>query len=85
MYRGAGNPKKAFELVQYNLDNGLREVRRGSGFHMPTYYHMGLALKDLGQYREAAESFSTGLKRQSNYAWACWGLIGCLSHKREAR
>lgn len=70
MYRDAGNPKKALELVQYNLDDGLGEAGKGSGFHMPTYYHLGLALTDLGQYREAAEAFSTGLERQSNYAWA---------------
>jgi len=69
MYRGAGNPKKALELVQYNLDNGLGEAGKGSGFHMPTYYHLGLALTDLGQYREAAEAFSTGLQRQPDYAW----------------
>jgi len=70
MYRGAGNPKKALELVQYNLDNGLGEAGKGSGFHMPTYYHLGLALTDLGQYREAAEAFSTGLQRQPDFAWA---------------
>lgn len=70
MYRDAGNPKKALELVQYNLDNGLGEAGKGSGFHMPTYYHLGLALTDLGQYREAAEAFSTGLQRQPDYAWA---------------
>ncbi|MBZ9780230.1 tetratricopeptide repeat protein [Pseudomonas sp. REP124] len=70
MYRDAGNPKKALELVQYNLDNGMGEAGKGSGFHMPTYYHLGLALTDLGQYREAAEAFSTGLQRQPDYAWA---------------
>lgn len=70
MYRDAGNPKKALELVQYNLDHGLGEAGKGSGFHMPTYYHLGLALTDLGQYREAAEAFSTGLQRQPDYAWA---------------
>jgi tetratricopeptide (TPR) repeat protein len=70
MYRDAGNPKKALALVQYNLDNGLGEAGKGSGFHMPTYYHLGLALTDLGQYREAAEAFSTGLQRQPDYAWA---------------
>lgn len=70
MYRDAGNPKKALELVQYNLDNGLGETGKGSGFHMPTYYHLGLALTDLGQYREAAEAFSTGLQRQPDFAWA---------------
>jgi len=69
MYRDAGNPKKALELVQYNLDNELGEAGKGSGFHMPTYYHLGLALTDLGQYREAAEAFSTGLQRQPDYAW----------------
>lgn len=61
MYRAAGNPKKALELVQYNLDNGMGEAGKGAGFNMPTYYHLGLALTDLGQYREAAEAFSTGL------------------------
>ena len=60
MYRGAGNPKKALELVQYNLDNGLGVTGKGSGFHMPTYYHLGLEPTDLGQDREAAEAFSTG-------------------------
>ncbi|WP_196304744.1 tetratricopeptide repeat protein [Pseudomonas fluorescens] len=70
MYRDAGNPKKALELVQYNLDNGLGETGKGAGFHMPTYYHLGLALTDLGQYREAAEAISTGLERQPDYAWA---------------
>ncbi|MDQ0652557.1 tetratricopeptide (TPR) repeat protein [Pseudomonas cedrina] len=70
MYRDAGNPKKALELVQYNLDNNLGEAGKGAGFHMPTYYHLGLALTDLGQYREAAEAFSTGLQRQPDYAWA---------------
>ncbi|WP_460135158.1 tetratricopeptide repeat protein [Pseudomonas sp. S1_E04] len=70
MYRDAGNPKKALELVQYNLDNGMGEAGKGSGFHMPTYFHLGLALTDLGQYREAAEAFSTGLQRQPDYAWA---------------
>jgi tetratricopeptide (TPR) repeat protein len=70
MYRDAGNPKKALELVQYNLDNAMGEAGKGSGFHMPTYYHLGLALTDLGQYREAAEAFSTGLQRQPDYAWA---------------
>ncbi|ROO36120.1 N-acetylglucosamine transferase [Pseudomonas sp. AF76] len=70
MYREAGNPRKALELVQYNLDNGLGEAGKGSGFHMPTYYHLGLALTDLGQYREAAEAFSAGLERQPDYAWA---------------
>jgi tetratricopeptide (TPR) repeat protein len=70
MYRDAGNPEKALELVQYNLDNSLGEAGKGSGFHMPTYYHLGLALTDLGQYREAAEAFSTGLQRQADFAWA---------------
>ncbi|UBM23653.1 tetratricopeptide repeat protein [Pseudomonas sp. p1(2021b)] len=70
MYRDAGNPKKALELVQYNLDNGIGEAGKGTGFHMPTYYHLGLALTDLGKYREAAEAFSTGLQRQPDYAWA---------------
>jgi tetratricopeptide (TPR) repeat protein len=70
MYRAAGNPKKALELVQYNLDNGMGEAGKGAGFNMPTYYHLGLALTDLGQYREAAEAFSTGLQRQPDYAWA---------------
>lgn len=70
MYRDVGNPKKALELVQYNLDNNLGETGKGAGFHMPTYYHLGLALTDLGQYREAAEAFSTGLQRQPDYAWA---------------
>ncbi len=70
MYRDAGNPKKALELVQYNLDNGLGEAGKGSGFRMPTYYHLGLALTDLGQYREAAEAFSAGLQRQADFAWA---------------
>jgi tetratricopeptide (TPR) repeat protein len=70
MYRGAGNPKKALELVQYNLDNGIGEAGKGFGFNMPTYYHLGLTLTDLGQYREAAEAFSTGLQRQPDYAWA---------------
>ncbi|MCF4998751.1 tetratricopeptide repeat protein [Pseudomonas syringae] len=70
MYRDSGNPKKALEIVQYNLDNGMGEAGKGSGFHMPTYYHLGLALTDLGQYREAAEAFSTGLQRQPDYAWA---------------
>lgn len=70
IYRDAGNPKKALELVNYNLDHGMGEAGKGSGFHMPTYYHLGLALTDLGQYREAAEAFSTGLQRQPDYAWA---------------
>ncbi|MDT9633780.1 tetratricopeptide repeat protein [Pseudomonas marginalis] len=70
MYRAAGNPKKALELVQFNLDNGMGEAGKGAGFNMPTYYHLGLALTDLGQYREAAEAFSTGLQRQPDYAWA---------------
>lgn len=80
MYRGAGNPKKALELVQYNLDNGLGETGKGSGFHMPTYYHLGLALTDLGQYREAAEAFSTGLQRQPDYAWAYYARGVAYDH-----
>lgn len=80
MYRDAGNPKKALELVQYNLDNGLGEGGKGSGFHMPTYYHLGLALTDVGQYREAAEAFSTGLQRQPDYAWAYYARGVAYDH-----
>lgn len=69
-YRQAGNPGKALELVQSNLDSGLGETGKGGGFHMPTFYHLGLALSDLGQYREAAEAFSTGLLKQPDFAWA---------------
>lgn len=83
MYRDAGNPKKALELVQYNLDNGLGEAGKGSGFHMPTYYHLGLALTDLGQYREAAEAFSTGLERQPDYAWAYYARGIAYDHLGE--
>jgi tetratricopeptide (TPR) repeat protein len=70
LYRKAGNPKKALSLVQYNLDNNLGEAGKGNGFNMPTYYHLGLALNDLGMYREATESFSAGLQRQRDFAWA---------------
>lgn len=83
MYRDVGNPKKALELVQYNLDNGLGEAGKGSGFHMPTYYHLGLALTDLGQYREAAEAFSTGLQRQPDYAWAFYARGIAYEHLGE--
>ncbi len=83
MYRGAGNPKKALELVQYNLDNGMGEAGKGAGFHMPTYYHLGLALTDLGQYREAAEAFSTGLQRQPDYAWAYYARGIAYDHLGE--
>lgn len=70
LYRMAGNPQKALELVQSNLDAGMGETGKGAGFNMPTYYHLGLALSDLGQYREAAEAFSAGLQRQKDFAWA---------------
>ncbi|QXH43999.1 tetratricopeptide repeat protein [Pseudomonas xanthosomatis] len=80
MYRDAGNPQKALELVQHNLDNGLGEAGKGTGFHMPTYYHLGLALTDLGQYREAAEAFSTGLQRQPDYAWAFYARGVAYDH-----
>jgi len=88
MYRDAGNPQKALELVRYNLDNGLGEAGKGTGFHMPTYYHLGLALTDLGQYREAAEAFSTGLERQPDYAWAFYArgvAYGHLGEKDDAK
>ncbi|MGE8170072.1 tetratricopeptide repeat protein [Pseudomonas putida] len=80
MYRDAGKPEKALQLVQYNLDNGLGEAGKGSGFNMPTYYHLGLALTDLGQYREAAEAFSTGLLRQPDYAWAYYARGVAYDH-----
>jgi len=80
MYRSAGNPKKALELVQYNLDNGLGETGKGSGFHMPTYYHLGLALTDLGQYREAAEALSAGMQRQRDFAWAYYARGVAYDH-----
>ncbi|AZC22026.1 MULTISPECIES: tetratricopeptide repeat protein [Pseudomonas] len=70
LYREAGNPQKALELVQSNLDANLGEAGKGAGFNMPTYYHLGQALYDLGQYREAAEAYSAGLQRQPDYAWA---------------
>ncbi|AGI23654.1 tetratricopeptide repeat protein [Pseudomonas sp. MT3] len=69
-YRVAGNPQKALELVESNLDKGLGEAGVGAGFHMPTYYHQGLALLDLGRNREAAEALSAGLMKQPDYAWA---------------
>jgi tetratricopeptide (TPR) repeat protein len=80
MYRKAGNPKKALQLVQYNLDNNLGEAGKGNGFNMPTYYHLGLALNDLGMYREAAESFSTGLQRQRDFAWAYYARGVAYDH-----
>lgn len=70
LYRLNGNPRKALELVQSNLDAGLGELGKGGGFNMPTFYHLGLALLDLGEYREAAEAFSAGLVKQPDYAWA---------------
>ncbi|MBC2654601.1 tetratricopeptide repeat protein [Pseudomonas sp. MC042] len=70
LYREAGNPQKSLELVQSNLDANLGETGKGGGFNMPTYYHLGQTLYDLGQYREAAEAYSTGLLRQPDYAWA---------------
>jgi tetratricopeptide (TPR) repeat protein len=70
LYRLNGNPQKALELVQSNLDAGLGENGKGAGFNMPTFYHLGLALYDLGQYREAAEAYSAGLIKQPDYAWA---------------
>ncbi|NBF01716.1 tetratricopeptide repeat protein [Pseudomonas sp. Fl5BN2] len=70
LYREAGNPQKALQLVQSNLDANLGEAGKGSGFNMPTYYHLGQALYDLGQYREAAEAYSAGLQKQPDYAWA---------------
>lgn len=71
-YRLNGQREKALELVQGNIDNGLGETGKGTGFHMPTYYHLGQALYDLGRYREAAEAFSAGLRQQKDYAWAYW-------------
>ncbi|QLL13831.1 tetratricopeptide repeat protein [Pseudomonas chlororaphis] len=70
LYRQAGNPQKALQLVQSNMDAGLGEAGKGAGFNMPTYYHLGLSLNDLGQYREAAEAFSAGLQKQPDFAWA---------------
>ncbi|MGC5700087.1 tetratricopeptide repeat protein [Pseudomonas sp. NFXW11] len=70
LYREAGNPQKALELVQSNLDSNLGEAGKGAGFNMPTYYHLGQALYDLGRYREAAEAYSAGLQKQPDYAWA---------------
>ncbi|MCY7261039.1 tetratricopeptide repeat protein [Pseudomonas protegens] len=70
LYRESGNPQKALQLVQSNLDANLGEAGKGSGFNMPTYYHLGQTLYDLGQYREAAEAYSAGLQKQPDYAWA---------------
>lgn len=71
-YRLNGEHEKALQLVQGNIDNGLGEGGKGSGFHMPTYYHLGQALYDLGRYRESAEALSAGLRMQMDYAWAYW-------------
>ncbi|RUR70045.1 tetratricopeptide repeat protein [Variovorax guangxiensis] len=64
LYRDAGQPEKALELLRKMQDQRLGLAG------MAPYYHLGRTLSELKQWPEATEAFTEGLSYQPTYAWA---------------
>lgn len=77
LYRDAGQPTKALELLRKMQDERLGL----SG--MPAYYHLGRTLSELKQWPEATEAFTEGLRYQPTYAWAY--LYRALAYDAQGR
>lgn len=70
LYRKSGQPERALAVLRKMLQDNLGMSGKGTSPGMPSYYHLGLALLDLHQWRDAAEAFSEGMTYQPDYAWA---------------
>ncbi|WP_422087495.1 tetratricopeptide repeat protein [Variovorax sp.] len=64
LYRDAGQPEKALELLRKMQDQRLGLAG------MAPYYHLGRTLSELKQWPEATEAFTEGLSYQPTYVWA---------------
>lgn len=69
-YRKSGQSERALTLLRKMLDDRLGVSGKGTSPGMPSYYHLGITLIELGRWFEAAEALTEGLTYQTDYPWA---------------